>query len=119
MAADGVRRLGPADLDGLGAAVDAVAADTWYLHVDTRVFATGVLPGADEAAPGGLQMEDLAPAVEDAFRERALGCVTVARYDLNREAAISLPILTELIDRFLLAAGGQPEPSARRGAEAR
>lgn len=117
--ADGVRRLGPTELDGLATAVAAANAEEWLLHVDARAFAPGVLPAADEATPDGVRLEELAAAVEDALRGRSLGCVAVTRYDLNREAVTSLPALVELLDRLLLAAGGQPDPAARSEAEAR
>lgn len=119
MAADGVRRLGPTELDGLAAEVAAAGADEWLLHIDASVFAAGVLPAADEATADGLHPDDLARAAERAFEGRSLGCLAVARYDLNREADTSLRVITELIDRLLLAAGGQPAPSAHRGTGAR
>ncbi len=118
MEADGVRRLGPAELEDLSVAVAGVDADTWYLHIDGSVFAPGVLPAADEAATDGLHPDHLARAVEHAFEGRSIGCLAVARYDLNREADTSLPAMTVLLDRLLLAAGGEPAPIARRETEA-
>lgn len=119
MEADGIRRLGPDDLDRLPEAVAATDAGEWLVHVDASVFAPGLLPAADEATPDGLRPEDLAQAVERAFEGRALGCLAIARYDLNRESEVSLPALTDLLDRLLLAAGGQPAPDAQRHSGAR
>lgn len=119
MDADGVRRLAPSELDGLAAAVAAAEADEWYVHIDASVFAPGVLPAADEATPEGYDPVQLADAVERAFEGRSLACLAVARYDFNREAEISLAAITELLDRLLLAAGGQPAPTAQRETEAR
>ncbi len=119
MEADGVRRLGPAEIEGLASAVAAADADIWYLHVDASVFAPDVLPAADQATPDGLHPDHLAQAVEHAFEGRTIGCVAVARYDLNREADTSLSTITALLDRFLVAAGGQPAPMAPRETEAR
>lgn len=114
METDGVRRLGLADPDRLSAAVTAAAADSWYVHIDASVFAPGVLPAADEATPEGPHPDDLATALERAFEGRSIECLAVARYDLNRESDVSLAALTALLDRLLLAAGGQPAPSAGR-----
>ncbi|MGH7563703.1 MAG: hypothetical protein ACREK5_04690 [Gemmatimonadota bacterium] len=119
MQTDGVRRVGPAELDELPTAVAAADADTWYLHIDASVFASDALPAADEAATDGLHLGSLARAVEHAFEGRSIGCLAVARYDLNREADTSLSTITALLDRLLLAAGGQPSPTARRETEAR
>ena len=120
MKAGGLRRLGPEDLDELPKTVRSVEADRWYVHIDARVFAAGVLPAADDPiAPAGLITEDFTRAVDGAFEGSLIGCVAIARYDLNREAATSLPVLIDLLDRLLLAAGGQPDPAARREAEAR
>ena len=118
MDGDGVRRLAPGELDGLGAAVASVGAEEWYVHIDASVFAPGDLPAADEATADGFHPGDLAEAVERAFQGRSLACLAVARYDLNREAEASLAVITELLDRLLLAAGGQPAPTARRETEA-
>ena len=55
----------------------------------------------------------------ETFESRRLACVAIARYDLNRESAVSAPALAGLLDRLLLAAGGQPDPASRREAGAR
>ncbi|MGH7588498.1 MAG: hypothetical protein ACRELU_07895 [Gemmatimonadota bacterium] len=117
--ADGVRRLGTDRLADLPAAVAETDAEEWVLHVDAVAFAPGVLPAADRSGDGDLGLDPLADLVTKAFEGRRLGCVAIARYDLNRESAVSAPALAGLLDRILLAAGGQPDPAARREAGAR
>ncbi|MGH7543910.1 MAG: hypothetical protein ACREK7_08210 [Gemmatimonadota bacterium] len=117
--ADGVRRLGTDRLADLPAVVAEAGAEEWILHVDATAFVPGVLPAADPSGEGDLELDALTDAVTRAFDGRRLGCVTIARYDLNRESADSAPALAGLLDRILLAAGGQPDPSARREAGAR
>jgi arginase family enzyme len=117
--ADGVRRLGTDRLTELPAVVAETGAEEWVLHVDATAFAPGVLPAADRSGDGDLGLDPLADAVRRAFEGRRLGCVAITRYDLNRESAVSAPALAALLDRILLAAGGQPDPSARRQATAR
>jgi hypothetical protein len=118
LAADDVRCLGTDRLADLPAVVAEADAEEWVLHVDATAFAPGVLPAADRSRDGDLRLDPLADAVTKAFEGRRLGCVAIARYDLNRESAISAAALTELLDRILLAAGGQPDPAARRQATA-
>jgi hypothetical protein len=117
--ADGIRRLGTDRLEDLPAAVAETGAEEWVLHVDAAAFTPGVLPAADRSGGGDLGLDPLADAVTKAFEGRRLGCVAVARYDLNRESAVSAPALAELLDRILMAAGGRPDPAARREAQAR
>lgn len=117
--ADGVRVLGMNRLAELSEAVAETGAGEWILHVDAAAFAPGVLPAADPPGGGDLELDPLTGLVTRAFEGRRLGCVTIARYDLNRESAVSAPALAGLLDRILLAAGGQPDPSARREAGAR
>lgn len=116
---DGVRWLGTDRLADLPAAVAGTDAAEWLLHVDVTAFAPGVLPAADRSDDGDLGLDALADAVTGAFSGRPLACVSIARYDLNRETAVSASVLAELLDRILVAAGGQPDPTARREAEAR
>jgi hypothetical protein len=116
--ADGVRVLSTDRMAELAEAVGQAGAEEWVLHLDAAAFAPGVLPAADP--PGGdLELDLLAELVTKAFEGRRLGCVAIARYDLNRESAVSAPALAEILDRILLAAGGQPDPAARREAGAR
>jgi hypothetical protein len=116
--ADGVRVLSTDRMAELAEAVAQAGAEEWVLHLDAAAFAPGALPAADP--PGGdLELDLLAELVTKAFEGRRLGCVAIARYDLNRESAVSAPALAELLDRILLAAGGQPDPAARREAGAR
>lgn len=117
--ADGIRRLGTDQLGELSAAVAETDAEEWVLHVDATAFTPGVLPAADRSGSGDLGLDPLADAVTKAFEGRRLGCVAIARYDLNRESAVSTAALAGLLDRILLAAGGQPDPAARREAQAR
>ena len=117
--ADGVRVLETGQLADLPTAVAETDAEEWVLHVDAAAFAPGILPAADRSGGGDLGLDPLADAVTRAFAGRRLGCVAIARYDLNRESAVSAPALAELLDRILLAAGGQPDPAARREAQAR
>jgi hypothetical protein len=117
--ADGVRYLESERLADLPVVVAETGAAEWVLHVDATVFAAGVLPAADGSGDGDLGLDPLAEAVTRAFEGRRIGCVTIARYDLNRESAVSAPALAGLLDRILLAAGGQPDPAARRQATAR
>lgn len=117
--ADGVRVLGTDRLSELPEAVAETGAEEWVLHVDATAFEAGLLPAADTPGGGDLGLDTLADLVTETFAGRRLGCVTIARYDLNRESAVSAPALAGLLDRLLLAAGGQPDPAARRGAGAR
>lgn len=116
--ADGIRRLGTDRLSDLPAVVAESDAEEWVLHVDASAFAPGILPAADRSESGDLEPDPLADAVAAAFDGRRLACVAIARYDLNREAEVSAPVLTELLERILLAAGGQPDPAARGQATA-
>lgn len=117
--ADGIRRLGTPRLSDLPAVLAESDAEEWVLHVDASAFTPGVLPAADRSKAGDLEPDRLADAVTAAFDGRRLGCVAIARYDLNREAEVSVPVLTDFLDRILLAAGGQPDPAARGQATAR
>lgn len=120
LAGQGVRLVGPDELGALSEAVGAVDADRWYLHVDTTVLAAAAVPAADEADPDGLQPEALGDAVEAALRDRELLCVALTRYDLNRDGdGRTAGSLAALIDRMLLAAGGEPNPVSREQASAR
>ena len=117
--ADGVRILGTDRLAELHEAVAETGAEEWVLHVDADAFGTGVLPAADRPGAGDLELDPLVDTVTTAFAGQRLGCVAIARYDFNRESAVSAPALAGLLDRLLLAAGGQPDPAARREAGAR
>lgn len=117
--ADGVRVLETDRLAELPEAVAGAGAEEWVLHVDADAFGAGVLPAADRPGAGDLELDPLADAVTRAFAGGRLGCVAIARYDLNRESAVSAPALAEFLDRVLLAAGGQPDPAARGEAQAR
>ena len=117
--ADGVRILPTDRLSELPEAVTETGAEEWLLHVDTTAFAAGLLPAADPRGGGHLELDSFAGSVMETFESRRLACVAIARYDLNRESAVSATALAGLLDRLLLAAGGQPDPASRREAGAR
>lgn len=119
LAGEGARIVG--DPGSLAEAVDGVDADRWYLHVDATGLASEAVPAADERAGDGIDPEALIGAVGEALSERAIGCVGLARYDLNRDGGDrTAATLTALLEATAVVAGGQPRPerSAERPAGA-
>jgi arginase family enzyme len=111
LGADGVRVLEVRELTS--AAVAAVEADSWYLHVELGALDAAAVPAADEPTPGGIDPAALARAIEAAFRGQPLKAFAVACYDLNRDSeGRTLETLCELIEAAVTAAGGVPRPKA-------
>ncbi len=111
MEADGVRVSDPGGLTA--AALDAVPADAWYLHVDLCGLGAEAAPAADEPDEQGMDPAELARAIGAAFRGRPLRALALARYDLNRDReGRTLDTLVELIESAVVAAGGVPSPGA-------
>lgn len=114
---DGIRIVPAAGLAALPEAIAAVGAGRWAVHVDVCGLRGEEAPAADETGPDGLDPEALGEALARALRERELSAIVLARYDLNRDRdGRTADTLAELLDRLLLATGGQPRPGARRDA---
>lgn len=119
LVADGARVLAREEIDGLGDAVGAIDADRWYVHVDLPALERAAVPAADEEGGEGLDPGAVADAVEEALGGRSIGCVGLARYDLNRDVdGRTAGTLAGLVERFAVLAGGQPRPGERAGSAA-
>lgn len=119
LAEDGVRIIGPESVDDLGAAVDAVDADGWYVHIDACALDGDAMPAADESVEGGFAPAEIGAALEAALEGKPIRCIALTRYDLNRDVdGRSVETLASLLDRLLMVAGGEPNPEAREAARA-
>lgn len=116
LAAEGARTVGRGEVDSLPDAVEAVDADRWYLHVDVTALAADAVPAADSRAEGGIDPGILIDAVRDALSDRAIGCVGLACYELNRDGGErTAATLSEILEATAVVAGGRPRPEKPAG----
>lgn len=119
LAEDGIRVVAAARLGELPQAVAAIDSEDWYVHVDANALDAIRAPAADRPAADGLDPEALADRLADAVEGRRILALGITHYDLNRDGGdVTAATLVELIDRLLLAAGGQPDPERRALASA-
>ncbi|MBW3660873.1 MAG: arginase family protein [Gemmatimonadetes bacterium] len=119
LAEDGGRVLAREEVDGLGEAVGDVDTRRWYLHLDVNALHGASVPAADEPAPEGFEPNALSAAIEGALAGRTIGCVGLARYDLNRDrSGRTAETLVELLEHVAKVAGGQPRPEEAAGSAA-
>lgn len=117
---EGANVLARDDLPRLPEAVDAVGADRWIVHLDVGALRGERVPVADDRSPDGFEPEAVVDALESALGERQTRCLTLARYDLNRDddEGTATSTLTGILDRVVVIAGGVPNPKKRTGAAA-
>jgi arginase family enzyme len=116
---DGLRVIGPDVLSCLPAAVADTDVDGWYVHIDATVLEPDAVPAADEAVENGLAVSDVVTAIEGALANRPIRCLSLTRYDLNRDfGGVTAQTLAGLLDRTIVLAGGQPDPQTRETAQA-
>lgn len=116
LAGDGARIVERDELDRLEGEVAAVDADRWYVHLDVSALEVAAAPAADEAGEEGIEVEALLAALRHALSDRAIGCVGLARYDLNRDPdETTAETLTGIAETLALVAGGRPRPERPAG----
>ena len=114
---DGIRVIGPGVLSSLPAAVAETDVDGWYVHIDTTVLEPDAVPAADEAVEDGLSASGVVAAIEGALEDRPILCLSLTRYDLNRDVGgVTAQTLAELLDRAIVLAGGEPGHETRETA---
>ena len=116
---DGIRVIEPDTLSGLSAAVADTDVDGWYVHIDTTVLEPDGVPAADETVEDALAPSEVVAAIENALGDQQIRCLGLTRYDLNRDiGGVTAQTLAGLLDRAIVVAGGQPDPTTRETARA-
>jgi len=111
---DGAHCLARAMLDILPETVDAVDVERWVVHLDLCALAAEHAPAADGPDEEGFELEELLSVLEALIEARDVRCLALARYDLNRdESGTTVETLVRILDRLVLAAGGEPNPDRR------
>lgn len=104
------------ELDRLGSEIAAVDADRWYVHVDVSALRRDTVPAADEAEAEGIDPGALTAALRAALSDRRIGCVGLARYDLDRdEGDRTTETLAGILETLARVAGGRPRPEETAG----